>query len=402
MRLRTLVAGVAVPLLVWAFLPVFSSGASKARSAANLQSNIEKTRGKIGRKKGTERVLTSDIAAYSRRISRLQRKIGSLQTRQQRAQADLDAKQAELSRLQKDLRDERARLVRLRARLFEARQVLARRLVEIYQAGHPDLITVVMNAKGFADLLERGEFLRRINEQDTRIVNTVADARAEARATSTKLARLERRQAKVTAIVQQRRDEIAGVKQGLIDTRVGFATTKNGKRRALQKVRGDRHELEEDLQAMERQQAKIQAALTGPGIGAGLPVGAIKHGSGAMIWPVNGTFTSPFGYRWGRLHAGIDIAAPEGTPIRAALAGKVVLMQPVASSGGYGNYTCVQHTSTMSTCYAHQSRFGTSMGASLSKGQVLGYVGNTGHSFGAHLHFEVRINGQPVNPMGYL
>ncbi len=402
MRLRTLVAGVAVPLLVWALLPVFSSGQRSTEGAAKLQQKIETARGKIGRKKGTERVLTSDIAAYSRRINRLQRKIGGLQTRQQRVQADLDAKQAELTHLQSSLRSERARLVRLRARLHEARQILARRLVEIYQAGKPDLVTVVMNAKGFADLLERGEFLRRINDQDTRILNTVRLARADARGTAQRLAKMEARQAKVTAIVKRRRDEIADVKMGLIGTRVGYNNTKAGKRQALQKVRGDRHELEEDLEAMERQQAKIQAALTTPGIGNGLPAGPIKRGSGSLIWPVNGTFTSPFGMRWGRLHAGIDIAAPEGTPIRAARAGRVVLLQGVGASGGYGNYTCVQHTSVMSTCYAHQVRFGTSMGASVSQGQVIGYVGNTGHSFGAHLHFEVRLSGQPVNPMNYL
>jgi murein DD-endopeptidase MepM/ murein hydrolase activator NlpD len=102
------------------------------------------------------------------------------------------------------------------------------------------------------------------------------------------------------------------------------------------------------------------------------------------------------------MHAGLDIAAPAGAPIHAAEAGKVVLIQGIGQSGGYGNFTCVQHTKTMSTCYAHQSRVGTSVGASVSQGQVIGAVGNTGHSFGAHLHFEVRINGSPVNPMGYL
>jgi murein DD-endopeptidase MepM/ murein hydrolase activator NlpD len=112
--------------------------------------------------------------------------------------------------------------------------------------------------------------------------------------------------------------------------------------------------------------------------------------------------TSPFGPRWGRLHAGIDIPAPDGTPIRAADSGTVALLQGVGASGGYGNYTCVQHTTTMSSCYAHQSRLGTTLGASVRQGQVIGYVGNTGNSFGAHLHFEVRINGTPVDPMGYL
>jgi murein DD-endopeptidase MepM/ murein hydrolase activator NlpD len=122
-----------------------------------------------------------------------------------------------------------------------------------------------------------------------------------------------------------------------------------------------------------------------------------------MIWPVNGPITGVFGeQRPGHLHTGVDIAAPIGTPIHAADDGRVVLMQGVGASGGYGNFTCVQHSASLSTCYAHQSQFGTSLGAAVNKGQVIGFVGNTGNSFGAHLHFEVRVNGAPVNPMGYL
>ena len=159
-------------------------------------------------------------------------------------------------------------------------------------------------------------------------------------------------------------------------------------------TRADRRDLEDHLASLEKEQAKVQARLAG-----GPPAGPIRQGSGAFVWPVNGTFTSPFGMRWGRLHAGIDIAAPEGTPIRAADDGTVIL---AGWTGGYGNYTCISHGGALSTCYAHQSRYGTSTGANVSKGQVIGYVGNTGHSFGAHLHFEVRVNGSPVDPMGYL
>ena len=127
--------------------------------------------------------------------------------------------------------------------------------------------------------------------------------------------------------------------------------------------------------------------------------GPIRQGSGDMIYPVNGQFTSPFGQRWGRLHAGIDIAAPTGRPIRAAAGGRVILAAP---TGGYGNYTCIAHRGGISTCYAHQSRLGTSVGDNVRAGDVIGYVGNTGNSFGAHLHFEVRVNGRPVDPMDYL
>ena len=112
--------------------------------------------------------------------------------------------------------------------------------------------------------------------------------------------------------------------------------------------------------------------------------------------PITGVFGEQ---RPGHIHSGVDIAVPEGTPIRAADSGTVALMGWV---GGYGNYTCIQHTASMSTCYGHQSRFATSQGASVSQGQVIGYSGNTGNSTGPHLHFEVRINGSPVDPMGYL
>jgi murein DD-endopeptidase MepM/ murein hydrolase activator NlpD len=295
----------------------------------------------------------------------------------------------------------------LRARLTETRRALSERLVQLYQADRPDLVTVVLNADGFADLLERGEFLQRINEQDQQIVTIVRRAKADATSTAKRLDRLEERQSAVTAAVQVQRDELAALKQDLIDTRVGYETTKDGKARALSNVREERHELEGNLVALEREQRQIRATLAraasrsaGGGGGGSVAAGPVRQGSGRFIWPVNGTITGVFGEpRPGHMHAGLDIAAPEGTPIRAADSGRVALM---AWTGGYGNYTCVQHTSTLASCYAHQSRYGTSVGANVSKGQVIGYVGNTGHSFGAHLHFEARVGGTPVNPMGYL
>ena len=401
MRVRVLLAAVATALVLWALLPLPSSGQSKQEELQRLQQRIDRARDKIGRKKGTERVLTTQISGYNRRIRRLQGKIGTLQTRQQRVQVDLDAKRAELESLRGELRSERARLLRLRARLDETRTLLRLRLIEIYKAEPPDVVTVILNSDGFADLLERTEFIRRISDQDRRIVTIVRAARLDSVASEKKLASLEARQRLVTAIVQRRRDEIAGVKMELIGTRVGYTRTKNGKAAALGGVREDRERLENHVDGLEAASNKIAGQLKGlQGQYAGdLPV---KRGNGSMIWPVNGALSSPFGPRWGRLHAGVDLSAGEGTPIRAADAGRVVLLQGVGASGGYGNYTCIQHTASMSSCYAHQSRFGTSLGASVSQGQVVGYVGNTGNSFGAHLHFEVRINGAPTNPLNYL
>jgi murein DD-endopeptidase MepM/ murein hydrolase activator NlpD len=402
MRLRLLLAGAALPLVLWALLPVLSQGASPSGRLNDLEHKIESTQGKIGKKKGTERLLTTQISAYSARINRLQSKIGGLQERQATAQSDLDAKRAELSQIQSDLRSERRRLVRLRARLNQARQALAQRMVELYQADAPDLITVIMSSKGFANLLERSEFMKRVSDQDQRIIKLVRDAKADATSTAQRLDVLEHRQQRVTEIVQQRRDEIASAKQGLIDTKVGLDGTRADKAHALGNVRTERRQLEGNLSGLKAEQAKIRAALQQAP--SGLPAGPIKHGSGALIWPVNGPITSGFCERraWESCHPGIDIGVPAGTPIRAAAAGRVALMQSAGASGGYGNFTCVQHTASMSTCYAHQSRFATSLGANVAQGQVIGYVGCTGLCFGDHLHFEVRINGAVTNPLNYL
>ena len=123
-------------------------------------------------------------------------------------------------------------------------------------------------------------------------------------------------------------------------------------------------------------------------------------GGGRLAWPVVGPVVSPYGMRWGRLHAGIDIAVPAGTPIYAAATGRVTTKGWV---GGYGNYTCLDHGRQISTCYAHQSRFGpTPSGGVLGRGQLVGWVGCTGHCFGPHLHFELRIAGRPIDPLPYL
>ncbi|MGH8997792.1 MAG: M23 family metallopeptidase [Acidimicrobiia bacterium] len=129
----------------------------------------------------------------------------------------------------------------------------------------------------------------------------------------------------------------------------------------------------------------------------------VNTGSGVSpdgyIWPAEGWVTSGFGPRWGRLHAGIDIAAPAGTPIRAARAGYVLF---TGWYGGYGNLVVLDHGDGVVTLYAHQSRIRVSEGTEVAQGDVIGSVGTTGHSTGNHLHFEVRRDTEPHNPRSYL
>ncbi len=124
-----------------------------------------------------------------------------------------------------------------------------------------------------------------------------------------------------------------------------------------------------------------------------------KTSKKGLQWPVRGRLTSGFGRRWGRLHAGLDLAAPKGTPIHAAKAGTVVF---AGRMSGYGNVVIMDHGGGLSTLYGHQSRLGSRRGQRVSQGQTIGYVGSTGRSTGNHLHFETRVNGRPQNPRNYL
>lgn len=360
--------------------------------SAPLSDRIDQKRAEIDHAKQKEGVLTTSIQSFSNRIDSLQGEIQATQNRLDRAQSSLDRQKDELLEVRDRLEVARDRLARLRSELATARRLLAARLVEIYKSDTPDALTVVLEADGFEDLLERTEFLERISDQDREITDRVRGLRDQAQDQAVELAKLEEREQLAAERILRERDQIASAQGQLVSSRDQLASARSEKRGALASVRAQKNEAMEDLASLEAEQARVAGALQGS-------PGPIKQGSGQLIWPVNGPIASPFGMRWGRLHAGIDIAVPAGTPIRAADSGNVVLMGWV---GGYGNYTCVQHTASMSTCYAHQSSFATSNGASVSQGQVIGYVGCTGHCFGDHLHFEVRINGSPVDPMGYL
>jgi murein DD-endopeptidase MepM/ murein hydrolase activator NlpD len=361
---------------------------------APLTERIEAKRSQVEQKKQQEGVLTSTIEGYNNRISGLQGEINSTQRRLSTVQTELDARRDELLKVRDDLEVARDKLARARKRLGVSREALAERLVELYKSDRPDALTVVLEADGFDDLLDRTEFLERISDQDREVVVLVRKLKERFERQEVALAKLEEEKEAIAVAVLRQRDEIAAARDQLASSQGELRMARNDRSSSLRQVRASRSELEGDLQELEAAQARVTGQLQGT-----LPAGPIKHGTGELIWPVSGAMVSPFGQRWGRLHAGIDIAAPSGTPIRAADGGTVVLLGSVS---GYGNYTCIQHTGALSTCYAHQSSYATSNGASVQQGQVIGYVGCTGHCYGDHLHFETRLNGSPVDPMGYL
>jgi murein DD-endopeptidase MepM/ murein hydrolase activator NlpD len=375
-----------------------------APAAATAKSNSEKLEAveeKIGAAEEREGVLTSDIDALGEEISALEGQVSALRNQEAAAEEELAVKQGELKGAEAELQVALERLETLRGRLKRALVNLRERLVAIYTYGATDDITaVVLSAEDYSDMIARTEYFDAINESDQALAERVRMLRDEAK----KLVRV-RKIAKLT--IEAARDAIAAKEQRLESTRSTLESREGDllaaraeRRQTLQGIEGDRDEHEEIAADLRTEIASEIAAATG---GLPLPAGPLPSPSAAgFIWPIEGTVTSGFGYRWGRMHEGVDIAAAEGTPIRAAASGTVILMQSEYESGGYGNYTCIDHGGGLSTCYAHQSSFATSTGASVSQGDLIGYVGNTGHSYGAHLHFEVRINGAPTDPLGYL
>jgi murein DD-endopeptidase MepM/ murein hydrolase activator NlpD len=352
--------------------------------AQDLQSQLDEKRAQLEHAHAREGVLSSTIQRLGDRIDQLRGEVATLRNREALVQAELDKKEAEL----KQAKD---RLARLRVRLKRSLEVLGERLVAIYESSQPDMLTVILNSKGFDDLLSRYEYLKRIQSQDTSIAERVRSLRDQTKDT------VER--------VRAARDEIAAKRAELARTRSeleslegDLAAAREQDEQALAQVQDHQHHLEGDIGELEGQiQAQLQAAQAST---PALPAGPIQDASASgFIWPVSGSVVSGYGMRWGQLHAGVDIAVPAGTPIRAAASGTVVL---AAVTGGYGNYTCIDHGGGLSTCYAHQSSYAVSSGQSVDQGQVIGSVGCTGHCFGDHLHFEVRVNGSPVDPMGYL
>src|SRR4051812_28309357 len=363
----------AVAVCACAMLGSSASGQSLTQKLNSTQNKLSHTRAHAG-------VLTGRISHESAQLQTLTSQVAALRNREAVVAADLQQKQAELESAQ-------ARLDHLKTRLNQAVEILEQRLVAIYESSEPDLITVLLQAHGFDDLLARTQYLQNLQHQDNDIISRVRELRNEMQVT--------------VNTVRAARDQIAARKHELEVTRVSLkqrtaelATARRKQHATLEAVRKRQGDLETDVNEISEQIAKQLAESSGA-----LPAGPIQPGGHGLIWPVSGPVVSGFGPRWGSFHEGIDIAVPTGTPVRASASGTVAIAGVV---GGYGNYTCVDHGGGLSTCYGHQERILVSVGQGVSQGQIIGISDCTGHCLGPHVHFEIRVNGQAVDPMGYL
>ena len=377
-----------VVLLVAGLVLATPAAGDNSGKIGALQQRIAAARAKEAR-------LTAQISDVTAEIRALEHKVGDVSQRLSVLERDLELHQRRLDHLNELFDFQTQRLNFLRKQYATAVRQLNLRMIDIYETRDPTLVEVILESDSFQDALERVHYLEAIAQQDKRIALAVGAARDEVHVARERTKKVRARVHAETQVIAVRTQQQRDARNQLLASQGRLSNARGQKRRQLVSTRELEKRWIAEANALAAEDARIRGQLAAAQGGASDSVPS----SQGLIWPVSGPVTSPFGYRWGRLHAGIDIGVPYGTPIHAAASGTVVL---AGWTGGYGNYTCIDHGGGLATCYAHQSSYAVSSGTVVSQGQVIGYVGNTGHSFGAHLHFEVRINGNPVDPLGYL
>ena len=349
--------------------------------------------------------LTGRIDSTTGDIRSLERQVGDVTRRLRTLQHDLDLHRARLAQLTELLGYQTQRLRFLRSQYRLAMERLDRRVVELYKQDNVDTLDVVVSAASFSDALDQLDYMNDIGNQDVHVSASVEAARDEMRVLRAQTRETHRRVAAATRVIAVRTAQNLELQNTLIARRSGLVAARRSEVQALATVQESKRDFLAEASALEQVSAQIGAqiqaaqAASAQAVSPSASVASSTPSASGLIWPVSGPVVSGFGMRWGRMHEGIDIAVGYGTPIHAAASGTVIT---AAWEGGYGNLIVIDHGNGLATAYAHQSSFAVGYGAHVSQGQTIGYVGCTGHCFGPHLHFEVRVNGAAVDPLGYL
>lgn len=391
-------------------------GAAPADEKATVDRELQESRERLNAVRGREAVLTDELGTLTSRIRVLEQQLAPLRAEAERLGAELAGLRERLSALTQRLRQEQNRLKAAEEELQRRRDQLGERLRQIYVRGTPNQLAVLLESGSLSQAVETQQTLEVIAQRDRELADTVQEYADDVRATRNRIAevRTEVASAEERAEVAARKANEA--KAGLERQQAQVQAVADERATLLSRVRGDRAHIEEETRGLEARsnklaneiraaQAQAQAranAAAAPSSGsAPAPQGTVSRpvSSQGFIWPASGVLTSNFGMRWGRMHQGIDIGASTGTPISSVAPGTVII---AGWNGGYGQLVVVDHGNGVSTAYAHMSSMSVGVGAAVGQGTIVGAVGSTGNSTGPHLHFEVRINGGAVDPLPYL
>jgi murein DD-endopeptidase MepM/ murein hydrolase activator NlpD len=398
MRLR-----LSIGLLLASLLLVASPVASGQESASDrkeiVDGRINALEEKIQAAREREGVLSSEIEVVTDKIGALQNDVDAASARLGELETVLALHQRKLDRLNQLYALQTRKLVFLQRQHREAVARLSKRLVEIYTSERTSSLSVVLDSGNFSDMLDQLEFLNTIGRQDHKIAGEVETAKLQMQETRNSTRRTRRQVAETTRTVAARTAEQRAVRDRLAWSQRALATARRDKRATLATVREDKEDAIGHMRDLQAQSAALAAKIRSAQSSSIVPAPTGAASAAGFVWPVHGILTSGFGWRWGRMHEGIDIAVSNGTPVVAAAAGTAIV---AGWMGGYGNLVVVDHGGGISTAYGHNTSVTVGVGQQVAQGQLIAYSGSTGHSTGPHVHFEVRINGGAVDPMGYL
>lgn len=374
-RARWWIVVVSLVFSLLALLPAYGGQLEeKQRELRAVQEEIAKRRAQIKRAKQQEKDIMKQIEVIEKGMEETRKEIDVLDARVTFVERDIEA-------IEKDIEE-------AQAHLNTQTDYLAQRLVAVYESGDVSYLEVLLDSTDIVDFLTRYDLLNEIVNQDVQLIEQI---QAERMKLEQKKEQLEARRSDLLYTKKKREAQAAFLEEQA-----------DMKQEVLSQVQSQREQYEKALQELEetsRELERLIRSLQRPD--------SAYQGTGVFCWPVPGysRVTSEYGMRYHpilgvrKLHTGIDIGAPQGARIVAADGGTVI---HTGWMGGYGNTIVIDHGGGISTLYAHLSAYKVSVGTKIDKGEIIGLVGSTGFSTGPHLHFEVRKNGEPVNPRGWI
>jgi murein DD-endopeptidase MepM/ murein hydrolase activator NlpD len=381
-KLKTGVSLLSFGLVLFLAVGTVSWGANEE----DIHKKIEQTKKKLSQTKMKENKVLGSLL-------RTQQELETINTNLERLNFNLDKTVQRMDNIKLQLDNAQEELERIKIEIGGRKGVLDERLIAIYKYGYQSSLEVLFRAKNYSEFISRFEMVSYYVRADIHILKTLQQQQS---------------------IITQKRAEIADKQSELLDQKITFSKLQaqneaeqnrkismmQDKKVELSALQNDRKVLEASLDEMERTSKEMEAQIKN--------LQNKNHpalGSGKLIWPVSGEITSYFGWRFHpilhkkKFHSGLDIAAVMGTPIEAADAGVVIFC---GRNGGYGNMIALDHGNEISTVYGHCSVILVTNGQTVAKGETIGKVGSTGFSTGPHLHFEVRKEGVPVDPLSSL
>ncbi len=424
--------------MVGLLLPALMSeaGAQSHADLEEIEREIEAAQAQIAELEAQAQVTVAELDAINATLGELNADLDALNAELGAAQAELDNRERILAATTAELEQTEERLADTRVQLDTTRDTWEGRIRDAYITASPSRSIPIFGVRDVSEFAQASRYMEAMVSSDRRGFEQIGVLETQIAADEQELDRLRQRQEDERAAAERERDRVADLVAAQEALVAQVAAQAAAKEQALATLEADREsaqqlvaqleaesaEIERQLaeiarQEEERRQAEAAAAAAAAaqsgssgssgsaGSSGGGSVSPPPASSGRFQWPTAGSIGSGFGYRIHpisgvrKLHAGVDIGAPTGQAIHAAESGTVV---SAGWRGGYGNCVVINHGGGIATLYAHQSSMAVSSGQSVSRGQVIGYVGSTGYSTGPHLHFEVRVNGTPVDPVPYL